>query len=195
VGSERGVGLVTQFAAELITGAAVCASEEVFYASVALHRQIIEVTHLLAYFAIDSSAPSRWINLPPRSGPSREFQPASLRRAIGAASQDYSNHCELAGHPRVSGWVYLPGQKYWEETMRVRSRITEEVIEAGMKDIVLSDGLRHAHDAFHFAAQAIKSVGRMDEEFYYEFLNQQIEVDNWASSDPLAVISSAADSN
>jgi len=137
VSSERGVGLVTQFAAELITGTAVCASEEVFYASVALHRQIIEVTHLLSYFAIDPSAPSKWVSLPPRSGPSREFQPASLRRATGTASQQYSDHCELAGHPRVSGWIFRTGY-HMHMTLFIRLRKRLNPWAAWMRNSIIN---------------------------------------------------------
>ncbi|WP_457095225.1 hypothetical protein [Mycobacteroides abscessus] len=191
--AERGVGLVVQIAAELIAGSTLCAFQEVYYSSAALHRQIIEVMHLLSYFAKDATASARWVNIPLMSKPSPEFQPGNLRKATVIGSIEYRNHCELAGHPRIGGSIFLSGSKHHEEPFQVRSRITGALIAAQMKDLVLTDGLRHTHDVFHAAVDAIKAVGLMGELFYFHLLNQQIEIDTWASQDPLASITIASD--
>ena len=187
--ASRGAGIVIQFGADLILGAMSCAESEALYASMALHRQLIEVYHLLAYFAAEPAAAARWLGAGEGeflSGNS-EFRPATLRRAINASNEQYSSHCALAGHPRPFGRIFVPSGKFWDQTMPIKSLVTNEDIDADIKDVVICDGLIHSHDVLHIVSPL---ASRLDESVKYldAFLPIWFKVEGWAHSDPLARI-------
>jgi hypothetical protein len=107
-GARRAVAIVAQMGAELAVGAAHLYEAERWYAGAALVRQLIETEYLLFLFAVDSSEPEKWLRATPEQA-KRVFAPANMReRSSGRfRAEEYSIHCEIGGHPRLSGHFLL----------------------------------------------------------------------------------------
>ena len=107
-GARRAVAIVAQMGAELAVGATQLYEAERWYAGAALVRQLIETEYLLFLFAADSAEPERWLRAAPDEA-RRVFAPGTMReRSAGRfRAEEYSVHCEVGGHPRLSGHVLL----------------------------------------------------------------------------------------
>ena len=107
-GARRAVAIVAQMGAELAVGAAQLYQAERWYAGAAVVRQLIETEYLLFLFATDSSEPEKWLRATPDEA-RRVFSPGTMRdRSAGRfRAEEYSFHCEIGGHPRLSGHVLL----------------------------------------------------------------------------------------
>jgi hypothetical protein len=107
-GARRAVAIVAQMGAELAVGAAQLYDSERWYAGAALVRQLIETEYLLFLFANDLAEPEKWLKASPEEA-RRNFSPAVMRdRSDGRfRASEYSTHCEIGGHPRLSGHILL----------------------------------------------------------------------------------------
>ncbi|MGC4820891.1 hypothetical protein [Micromonospora sp. DT63] len=188
---SRAIGIVTQMAGELILGAVDLACKGNHYSSLALHRQLLEVFHLLDFFANDPERAARWIVTPDRdfAKPSNEFRPAALRTAGGFDGTQYSQHCALAGHPRPAGRVVLPKGEAWARPLPVTSAVTGKDMFISLKDLALCDGLLHARTTFFAAGRAIDALGLTDD-FVERLAPTWADLEHWASEDPGAMVKS-----
>ena len=100
--------MVAQMGAELAVCAAQLYVSERWYGGAALVRQLIETEYLLFLFGTDAAEPDRWLRADPQEA-RRVFAPGTMReRSSGRfRAEEYSVHCEVGGHPRVSGHVLL----------------------------------------------------------------------------------------
>jgi hypothetical protein len=107
-GARRAVGIVAQMGAELAVGAAQLYSANRWYAGAALVRQLIEVEYLLFLFATDDSEPERWLKASDAEA-RNTFAPSQMRKRSAGRFQveEYQTHCQIGGHPRVSGHFLL----------------------------------------------------------------------------------------
>ncbi|MEU1250667.1 hypothetical protein [Micromonospora arida] len=187
----RAVGIVAQMAGELILGAVDLACMSNHYASLALHRQLIEVFHLLDFFANEPAGAARWLVTSDKdfASPSSEFKPAALRRAGGFDATQYSQHCGLAGHPRPAGRVVLPEGEAWVRPLLVTSVVTGADISIDLKDLVLCDALLHVRTTYLAAGRAVDALGLTDD-FAERLAPTWVDLDAWAREDPGALVKS-----
>ncbi|MCX5066582.1 hypothetical protein OOJ91_11910 [Micromonospora lupini] len=185
----RAIGIVTQMAGELILGSVDLAGKTNYYASLALHRQLIEVFHLLDFFANDSSGAARWLGTSDGdfASPSSEFKPSALRRAGGFDGTQYSQHCGLAGHPRPAGRVVLPEGEAWVGPILATSQVTGRDISILLEDLVLCDALLHARTTYLAAGRAVDALGRTDN-LAERLAPTWADLETWAREDPGALI-------
>lgn len=158
--ATTGVGIVCELAGQLIHGATFLADAENYYASTALHRQLIEVFHLLAYFSLDKSSAARWRALTDRqlARQDNEFRPAQLRKKLRLDGTDYSNHCGLSGHPRPGGQILMRSGQLWSKRITVWSINANRQIPVTLPDLVYSDNLLHISEVVHAAALALDQI-------------------------------------
>jgi hypothetical protein len=185
----RAVGIVTQMAGELILGAVDLACKGNHYSSLALHRQLLEVFHLLDFFANDPERAARWLVTPDRdfAKTTSEFKPAALRSAGGFDGTQYSQHCGLAGHPRPAGRVVLPDGEAWARPLPVTSAVTGKDMFISLKDLVMCDALLHARMTYLAAGRAVDALGLTDD-FVERLAPTWADLGTWASEDPGALV-------
>lgn len=185
----RAVGIVTQMAAELIHGAADLACKNTYYASLALHRQLLEVFYLLDYFAGDPERAARWLVTPDTdfAKPTSEFSPAALRRAGGFDDTQYSQHCGLAGHPRPAGRVVLVRGEAWNWPLPVTSAMPGTDLFIRLKDLVICDALSHARTTYLAVGRAVDALG-LTGDYGHVLAPAGADLDTWANEDPGASI-------
>jgi hypothetical protein len=94
--------------AELAIGACQLYEAERWYAGAALVRQLIETEYLLYLFARDQAEPEKWLKASEEEARVM-FSPKTMReRSRGRfRASEYFTHCEIGGHPRLSGHVLL----------------------------------------------------------------------------------------
>jgi len=98
------VGYLSQTASSLIGGAADLLEQANRYAASALIRQLVEVEYLHWAFAEDHDEAAAWLRSSHEDRMKR-WQPRHLReRSKGRfRGADYSEHCEVGGHPTPKG--------------------------------------------------------------------------------------------
>lgn len=98
------LGYLSQTAGALIGGALDLALRGNCYAAGALTRQLVEVEYLAWAFAEDQEEAASWLRSSTDERRGR-WQPRHLRdRSQGRfRGTDYSNHCEMGGHPTPPG--------------------------------------------------------------------------------------------
>lgn len=110
-GDDRAVGVATvaQIGGELTISANHLLGVGHRYAASALIRQLVEVEYLATAFAADHEIAAEWLRAD-RDERLNFWSPARLRDRAGGRflRSDYSNHCELGGHPTTRGMSLLP---------------------------------------------------------------------------------------
>jgi len=98
------LGHLSSTAASLIRGAVHLLDQQNTYAASALNRQLVEVEYLSWAFAEDRDEASSWLRSSRQERLAR-WQPRHLRdRSHGRfRGADYSEHCEIGGHPSPEG--------------------------------------------------------------------------------------------
>lgn len=114
-----GVATVTQMGGELAKGAVRLLRDGNLYAAAALVRQIVEVEYLAHTFATKHEKAAAWLRAD-RAERLKFWSPAQLRKGSAKfLASDYWNHCDLGGHPTVSGMTLLPGHTTHSELVWV----------------------------------------------------------------------------
>jgi hypothetical protein len=120
-GDDAAVGVATiiQMSGALAQGAVQLLQVGNLYAAAALVRQIVEIEYLASAFAAEHEKAAIWLRAD-RAERLRFWSPAQLRKGSGKfLASDYWNHCDLGGHPTVSGMALLPGHTTHSELIWV----------------------------------------------------------------------------
>jgi len=102
----RGLAVVCQMLAELVSGAVRLQEADLYYAGAGLVRQVIECEYLLAAFDEDFSTAGQWFRAAP-SDIRKSFQPKQLRKRSGFDDMEYWHHSDMGGHPSPAGAFLL----------------------------------------------------------------------------------------
>jgi len=125
------LGYLCETAASLISGAMQLLEQDNCYAAASLNRQLVEVVEYLAWaFGEDHEEAASWLRSSRDDRLSR-WQPRHLReRSQGRfRGADYSEHCELGGHPTPQGARALIGNG---NQPRTREFILRESVVFGL---------------------------------------------------------------
>jgi hypothetical protein len=114
-----GVATIIQMGGALAQGAVQLLKSGNLYAAAALVRQIVEIEYLASAFAADHGKAAAWLRAG-RAERLKFWSPAQLRKGSAKfLASDYWNHCDLGGHPTVSGMGLLPGHRTHSELVWV----------------------------------------------------------------------------
>ncbi len=104
----EGLGVLTEIAAEVATGAIEVFDSNQFYAGSTLVRQLVEIEYFMWRFASDPSASSRWLKATPTEIRD-QFSPKTLRKMSAGVFDDmeYWHHCDFGGHPNPKARILL----------------------------------------------------------------------------------------
>ena len=96
----KGLALVVDMGAEMVSGAIELYHAEFWYAGTALVRQIVEAEYLLTLFAHEPGSASGWLNASAKDL-RKLWNPAAMRERTGGRflEREYWDHCERGGHP------------------------------------------------------------------------------------------------
>lgn len=135
------------------------ASEGNLYPAAALLRQVVEVEFILWKFTQDTQQPQAWIESTPDERRAN-WRPSTIYRDNNNAyrQKDYSNHCELGGHPTPLG-------------TKVACGLAElRTIEAN----ILADLVGHCNDAWQ---HLMASTRLLDSEYKTDLASELLDLD------------------
>lgn len=94
--------------AELALGTRTLYDQGLWYPGAALVRQLVEVEYILYLFAMAPEEADRWMTANDVQS-QRMFSSAEMRKRSGGRfdAKEYSNHCNVGGHPRQAGRTLL----------------------------------------------------------------------------------------
>jgi len=141
----RELGHLSQTAGALVGGALELVLHGNGYAGSALNRQLVEVEYLAWAFAEDQQEAASWLRSSSAERRSR-WQPRHLReRSQGRfRGADYSNHCEVGGHPTPPG---------------MRQLLTGDL---GIAEIIISETASHGTSAWDYLLLAVAVLDATD---------------------------------
>ncbi len=139
------LGYLSQTAGALVGGALELVLHGNGYAGSALNRQLVEVEYLAWAFAEDQQEAASWLRSSSDERRSR-WQPRHLReRSQGRfRGADYSNHCEVGGHPTPPG---------------MRQLLTGDL---GIAEIIISETASHGTSAWDYLLLAVAVLDATD---------------------------------
>ncbi len=139
------LGYLSQTAGALVGGALELVLHGNGYAGSALNRQLVEVEYLAWAFAEDQQEAASWLRSSSAERRSR-WQPRHLReRSQGRfRGADYSNHCEVGGHPTPPG---------------MRQLLTGDL---GIAEIIISETASHGTSAWDYLLLAVAVLDATD---------------------------------
>ena len=143
--SIASVGHLSEAAASLIAGASSLLEQRNVYAASALNRQLVEVEYLAWAFSEDLEEAANWLRSTRDERMSR-WQLRHLRnRSEGKfRGSDYSEHCEMGGHPSPMGLKVL---------------LSSEVIPF-IAEVTLSETVNHGSSTWDYLKSAIEKICR-----------------------------------
>lgn len=174
-GPRRAVAVVAQMGAELAIGASSLYEAERWYAGAALVRQLIETEYLLYLFASDQGEPEKWLKAS-QEEVRRMFSPKSMReRADGRFSaSEYFTHCEIGGHPRLSGHVLL------REHLTPMGRESRALFDPKVQWVDLAQHVERTWN-YYVAAVALHSPSNV---YPDRFTQIEDAINTWRAIDP-----------
>ena len=141
--SIASVGRLSDAAASLIGGASSLLDQHNVYAASALNRQLVEVEYLAWAFSEDLEEAASWLRSTRDERMSR-WQPKHLRRRAEGRfrATDYSEHCEMGGHPSPAGLRVL-----------LSSEPTPMIVEVTLRETV-----HHGSSTWDYLKSAIGNI-------------------------------------
>lgn len=174
-----GLAVVAQVGGELAHGTISLLDAGNLYGAAALMRQLVEVEYLAAAFAEQDEVAAEWLRAD-RTVRRSFWRPAQLRDRAGGRflAADYSDHCDMGGHPTREAvqllpdhrplpvrvlWVDLAGhlQGIWastEKAIEVRKGDVPKGATADFERITALVDQWLAADGFHHAMRDLKAI-------------------------------------